>query len=102
MMTKEQFIKRMGLIQNFHSEQETLSVMIEKIIDGYAVITMGNYLVNEMIDMITEDFELEDKELISWWLYENVDKVIYTSEYTKRIISVRTLDELYDYIIKKN
>jgi hypothetical protein len=102
MMSKEQFIKRMGLIQNFHSEQETLSVMIEKIIDGYAVITMGNYLVNEMIDMITEDFELEDKELISWWLYENVDKVIYTGEYAKKIISVRTLDELYDYIIKIN
>jgi hypothetical protein len=99
MMSKEQFIKRMGLIQNFHSEQETLSVMIEKIIDGYAVVTIGNYLVNEMVNMIIEDFELDDKELISWWLYEDVDKVIYIGEHGEEMISVRTLDGLYEYIM---
>ena len=71
-MTKEQFIKRMNLIQNFQSEQQTLSVLIDKITEGY-------------------------NDILAWWLYEDVDKVIYDKD---KEISVRTLEELYDYIIK--
>ena len=95
-MTKEQFIKRMSLIQNFHSEQKTLSVLIKKITDGYPVVTIGDYIINELLDMIEEDLHIKDKDLLSWWLYEDVDKVIYDNE---KEISVRTLEELYDYII---
>ena len=86
----------MSLIQNFHSEQETLSVLIEKIIDGWAIVTMGEYLVNEMIDMINESLNMEDKDLLYWWLYEDVKKIIY---YDDKEINVETLEELYDYII---
>ena len=93
MMSKEQFVKRMRLIQNFHSEQETLSVLIDKLIDGYNVVTIGNYLVQEIIDMIEEDLGYND--ILAWWLYEDVDKVIYDKG---KEISVRTLEELYDYI----
>ncbi len=94
-MTKEQFIKRMNLIQNFQSEQQTLSVLIEKITDGYNIVTIGDYLVDEIINMIEEDLGYND--ILAWWLYEDVDKVIYDNE---EEISVRTLEELYDYMIK--
>lgn len=94
-MTKEQFIKRMNLIQNFQSEQQTLSVLIDKITDGHNVVTIGNYLVSEMINMIEEDLDYRD--ILGWWLYEDVEKVIYDKD---KEISVRTLEELYDYIIK--
>ena len=98
-MTKEQFIKRMSLIQNFRSEQDTLSILINKISDGYPIVTIGDYLVNELIDTISEDIHIEDKDLLSWWLYEDVEKVLYDNETE---ISVRTLEELYDYIITIN
>lgn len=94
-MTKEQFIKRMNLIQNFQSEQQTLSVLIDKITDGYSIVTIGDYLVDEIINMIEEDLGYND--ILAWWLYEDVDKVIYDNE---KEISVRTLEELYDYMIK--
>lgn len=94
-MTKDQFIKRMSLIQNFHSEQQTLSVLIDKLTDGYNVITIGDYLVDEMINMIEED--LGYKDILGWWLYEDVNKIIY---YEGKEISVRTLEELYDYIVE--
>jgi len=97
-MNKEHFIKRMSLIQNFHSEQETLSVLIEKIIDGWAVVKMGSYLIDEIINMINESLHIEDKGLLSWWLYENVEKVIYYPDINKEV-SVRTLEELYNYIM---
>lgn len=95
MLSKELFIKRMNLIQNFYSEQDALSVLIEKIIDGWAIVTIGNELVNEIIDMLNEALNIEDKGFLSWWLYEDVDKIIY---YGDKEISVRTLEELYDYL----
>lgn len=95
-MTKEQFIKKMSLIQNFHSEQETLSTLINKLTDGFSVVTMGNYLITEIIDNINKDLEIEDKGLIEWWLYEDVDKVIYFKDSS---LSVRSLEELYEFII---
>jgi hypothetical protein len=94
-MTKEQFIKRMRLIQNFHSEQETLSALINKVTDGSSVVTIGNDLVSEIINIINEDMGIEDKDLIEWWLYEDVDKIIYVD---KKPISVKTLEEFYDFI----
>ena len=98
-MEKDQFIKRMQLIQNFHSEQETLNLLIDKLVDGFPVVDMGNYLVNEILEMINEIMEIKDEDLLSWWLYEDVEKIIYDED---KEISVRTLEELYDYIKKEN
>lgn len=99
MMTKEKFVKRMSLIQNFHSEQETLAVLINKITNGYSVVTMGDYLVNELIDIIEDDLGIDKyDDLLVWWLYEDVDKVIYDGD---KEISIRTLEEFYDYINKQ-
>ena len=98
-MTKEQFVKRMALIQNFQSEQETLSALLNKITDGYNVVTIGDYLVDELLKIIEDDLGMDkDDELLIWWLYEDVDKVIYHGD---KEISVRTLEELYDYIVNE-
>jgi len=103
-ITKSNFVKRMSLIQNFRSEQQTLATLIYKISDGYPIVTFGDYLITEMINMINESLNIADIEFLSWWLYEDVDKVIYEKEnkddikYSKEI-SVKTLDELFDYIV---
>lgn len=96
-MNKETFIKCMQQIQNFHSQQETLSDVIEKLSDGYCVFTMGNQLVDIILDLINKNLNIEDNLLLGWWLYEDVDKIIYDE---RRAISVKTLDELYNYIIQ--
>jgi hypothetical protein len=96
MMTKKQFIKRVGLIQNYHSEQDTLQVVIDKLTDGYCVVTMGEYIIQDMITMIEEDLGYSD--ILGWWLYEDVNKVIWDKDGTE--YSVRTLDELYDYMVR--
>ena len=97
-MIKKQFIKRIQLIQNFHSQQDTLGQLIDKIADGWSTPTIGIGLVEEIISMINEMMRIKDKDLLEWWLYdEGVDKVIFINDVE---ISVRTLDELYDYIVK--
>lgn len=100
-MTKEQFIKRISLIQNFHSEQDTLSKLIDKLTDGFNVVDFGSYLVDEIVNMINEDMNIEDEDLLFWWLYEDVEKIIYNSN-GKEEISVRTAEELYDYLNNYN
>lgn len=98
-ITKEQFIKRIQLIQNFHSEQETLGVLIKKITDGYPIVTIGDYLVAEMIDMIEEN--LDHKDMLEWWLYEDVEKIIYNSDNTV-FADVTKIEDLYDYMTNNN
>ena len=94
-MTKQQFVKRMALIQNHHKEQEEIGELINKVTDNYSVVTFGDDLVFEMINMIEED--LKHKDILAWWLYEGVDKVVYYDD--GKEISVRTLEELYDYMV---
>lgn len=101
-MNKEQFIKLMSLIQNYQSEQETLSALIKKLTDDYPIVIMGDDLIDGIINTLTDILYIEDEDLISWWLYEDVDKVIYDGKYGENEISVRTLEELYDYIVKNN
>jgi len=98
-MTKEQFIKRIQLIQNFHSEQETLGVLIDKITDGYPIVTIGDYLITEMIDMIEEN--LGHKDILEWWLYEDVEKIIYNLDNTV-FADVTKIEDLYDYMTNNN
>jgi len=98
-MTKEQFIKRIQLIQNFHSEQETLGVLIDKITDGYPIVTIGDYLITEMIDMIEEN--LGHKDILEWWLYEDVEKIIYNLDNTV-FADVTKLEDLYDYLVNND
>jgi len=100
-MTKKQFIKRINIIQNFHSEQDTLGVLIDKLIDGRGVVGFGDYIVQEIIDIIKEDMKIEDDDdLLDWWLYEPVDKIIYEGKNYEIKINVKTAEQLYDYIIK--
>lgn len=101
-MTKEQFIKRINLIQNFHSQQDTLSKLIDRLTDGFSVVDFGGYLVDEIVKMINEDMNIKDEDLIFWWLYEDVEKIIYDSKDEENDIRVKTVEELYDYIVANN
>lgn len=96
-ISREEFIKTIRLIQNFTSHQDTISTLIEKITDGYCVVTVGNYLIDKIVDLLNLNMRIKDRDLIYWWLYEDVDKTIWIDN---EEIKVETLDQLYDYIIK--
>lgn len=98
-MNKEQFVRKLHLIQNFHSEQETLSALVNKISDGFSVVTIGDCLVGEIINTINEEMDIDDKDLISWWLYENVKKIIYLINGEE--VKVETAEELYNYLVEE-
>jgi len=99
-MTKEQFIKRINLIQNFHSEQETLSDLIDKLTNSNSIVEFGDELVFEMIDMISENVNLsKDDDLLSWWLYETDNRILYEGKDCEIKIDIKTPEQLYNYIV---
>lgn len=99
-MEKDLFIKRMNTILDFEKEQKAISSLIDKITDGYPVVTFGGDLILELLSSINEAMNIRDNDLLSWWLWENVDKIIYyTEKDNKQEIKVETLEELYDYIL---
>ena len=90
-INKDQFTKAMSQIQNLHSQQDTLNKLIDKLTDGFSVVDIGNYVVEELINMININLDLEDKDLLGWWLYEDVEKIICIDD---KPVKVETLDEL--------
>lgn len=42
----------------------------------------------------------EGSDLVFWWLYEDVDKVIYGLSNNEENFSLDTIDQLYDYMDK--
>ena len=97
MLSKDDFARRIALIQNFHSEQQTLGALIDKLTDGYPVVTLGNNLIAELIAITAQELNDND-DFISWWLWEDVKKVVWIGE-KEQEISVRTVDELYNILV---
>ena len=98
MLPKEKFTKRIKVMQDYFKEINSIQQIINKITDGYASVVIGEEVVCELIDSIVDDLELtnDGDDILRWWLYEDVDKVIY---YKDKEISVRTAEELYDYLV---
>lgn len=99
-MEKEEFVKIIRLIQNFMSQQDTLRCLMGKLTDGYFIVTMGDSLINIIIELISE--KMEDKEisldLLKYLLYENIENK-YVEEDGKKY-HVGTPEGLYDYLTK--
>jgi hypothetical protein len=96
-MNKEAFVKRITLIKEFNTQQLELSKMIDKISDGFCVITIGDSLVYEIIEMINEELSIIDETLLEWWLYERSKKVIFLHG---KEINVEKAEDLYDFIVE--
>jgi hypothetical protein len=46
---------------------------------------------------VKSEFGEEGEDLVGWWLYEEVEKVIYEADGSETHLN--TVDELYDYLV---
>ena len=58
------------------------------------VFVHAGFIADKLVDFLGQGDE-EVIDLINWWLYEDVDKVLH---YKDKEISVKTIDALYNYI----
>lgn len=95
-MKKETFVKIINAIKKLQEDRGMLAEGIEKFVDGYVIVTLGDETVEDLIDALS--FELGDKyEWISWWFFEDVDKVV-SFEDGRPDIRLDTPEQLYDFL----
>lgn len=96
MLTKEEFKKVIDIYNGWVDNVEKLSEVLTKsryslyespIIDD----------VGKLFDcFIDSHFTEEGSDLVYWWIYEGVPKEIYEGD---KVISVETIDELWNYFL---
>ena len=94
MLSKEKFIEYLTAITKYNEEADKLSDFFEANLFESPLFTKATNLTNIVISYLSDVNEYVE-DLINWWLYEDVDKVLH---YKDKEISVKTIDELYNYI----
>ena len=96
MITKELFC---SIVDNI-KRQEELDKKMEDVLaertKSYIIFDSENLYLKSLLDLLKVIFNDND-DTIGWWLYEDVDKIIYMPNGEERDIS--TTEVLYDYLI---
>ena len=94
-ITKKQFIDLINAIKKEDERLRDIEKSLEKYSSSY--IVFENALGDKIIKFLESYYKCGD--LISWWLYEDVDKIIVDNG---EEISIKAVGELYDYLNKEN
>ena len=54
------------------------------------------YASEIFFDWVKECFGEDGEDLVSWWMYEDVDKILYVEDGTE--INIEDIDDLYSYL----
>jgi hypothetical protein len=95
-MKYKQFERLILAIQESDKERDNFNDALSPFNDGWTIITLGYNLTKAVINYLEDVFN--DKcNYIDWWLYEDVEKVIYEND---KQIKVKTIRQLYDFLMK--
>ena len=103
-ISKEDFVRLLTKMQERDERLNKVSDGLEQLIDGYACINVNSDVDSEIINLL-EKLMGDEEEMISWYLYEDVEKVIYVSDISsinkEKIqveIEIKSFEDLYDYL----
>lgn len=104
LISKEDFVRLLTKMQERDEKLNKVSDGLEQLIDGYACININSDVDSEII-ILLEKLTGDDEEIISWYLYEDVEKIIYVTETSsinktenKIGIELKSFEDLYDYL----
>ena len=95
-MTKEQFVKQINLMQSFNAKVDQLNDFGINIVDT-PLFDIPAQMFDNFIDSACTD---EGADLVFWWMYEDVEKVIFEhdEEGNEKKIPLETVYQLYEYL----
>ena len=96
MLSKEKFIQYLNSIKNLDYEVDKWEDFLKIDIFESPLFQRSFDLIDIVIKYLSDN-NVNIEDLISWWLYEDVDKLIFLPDGTT--IDVETSDKLYDYIM---
>ena len=97
-LTLEEFKKALEKIQKHEQERDIISNIMVKGSVGF--VDFGMDILDELVKMLEKLMNDEKTQLISWWLWEDVNKVIYLKKENYNY-DVTTPEDLYYYLTKK-
>ena len=94
MISLDEFKEVMEIVKEFDKAQETLTKVLIKENTGF--VDFGFPLQGLIFRLLKEIFNIEDPDLLEWWLYEDVEKIIYYPDGLK--YDLTNIKDLYYYI----
>ena len=96
MLSKEKFIEYLTAITKYNEEVDKWINFFNTDIFESPLFIKASDLADIVVSYLSDKNE-NIKDLINWWLYEDVDKLLFLPN--NITIDVETPDKLYDYII---
>lgn len=93
MITLEEFKEVFKIIKEFESDNDKLTKILLK--DTYGFVDYGFPIVDLVLRLLNKVFNIDDPDLFSWWLYENVEKIISMPNGVK--YDITEISDLYHY-----
>lgn len=101
MIPYELFEKTIQKIQAKEESDHKFTKLLDSMCDGYPIFGVDNGFIVAMLNLLKAGMQ-DRGDTISWWLYEDVEKVIWWQEDGKEVeCHLSTIRDLYDYLVRE-
>jgi len=97
MISKKKFCEILEQIKEQEKIDEEFSKALETVCDSWCIYNTKNKIYKVLWDLLKEIFG-DKEDWMSWWVYEDVEKVITYNNSKKQTI-LKTPEQLYDFLI---
>jgi len=104
--SKEVFIETLNKIKDGYKRRSKFEKAVTEVCDSFFICNVGQEWLDQLIKVL--EFGMNDLpnrkygSVISWWLWENVDKKIWCeADGVKYEKDLTTPEALYDYLVEK-
>lgn len=91
MISRTKFIEQIETVQKFNKVVDQLQELNVDIVES-SLYELPCLMFDNWAKSICTD---EGQDMIFWWLYEDVPKIVWENE---KEIDIDTIDDLYDYL----
>lgn len=101
MIPYELFEKTIQKIRAKEESDHKFTKLLDSMCDGYPIFGVDNGFIVAMLNLLKTGMQ-DRGDTISWWLYEDVEKVIWWQENGKEVeCHLNTVRDLYDYLVRE-
>lgn len=97
-MNLELFTKTINTIKEHRKWQDDVTDFLEEKIctDTWAFCTVGEKLIDLLIEILEKEFN-DIGKWIDWWLFEDVEKIVYYQDKQNR--NVEKIEDFYQFLL---
>ena len=97
-MNLELFTKTINTIKEHRKWQDDVTDFLEEKIctDTWAFCTVGEKLIDLLVEILEKEFN-DIGKWIDWWLFEDVEKIVYYQDKQNR--NVEKIEDFYQFLL---